>query len=630
MSIARNLAAAFGLMTLVGCTDPPTAPVDPFVPPGPTGEGAQTQRWRIDLSGLGMGAIWGASPSLLFTSGGDGFLARFDGVRWEALPTGVDGWVGALWGTAGDNVYATSEDRILRFDGHEWSTVYRSAGQLRDVWGSSATDVFAVGENGTIIHGDGNEWSLMSSGVDWPLTTVEGSGPNHVFAWGLHGGAQTVLRWDGSAWRQVPVQTGVAVVSLAVDPSGGAWACDTQGWVYGGASGTLYSFYQLRAPATALAGPGHLELLGVDVAGDVFHWAAGGSPEWRGFSSPVRSLWSAPWGFVYGVGLDGQIVYRDGSSWLTLRDAHEACQLNAVFGAPDGARFVVGSGKSFVLFDQTDWLQQTLGDPRGDRAGWAVSRDFALAVGREGTINRWTGAGWQVDDSPVTSRLTGVWASDASFAVAVAYDGSVLTFDGSSWTLSASLGTPLYDVHGTSPDDLFACAAAGQIFHFDGTGWTVTRTPASTFLHSVWAESPTDVIAVGGGGQIVQYDGSAWRMLPSGTTNDFLDVWVQGPASAFALTSTSVLLRFDGTSWTQVGTTPGAWRWTCGEAGTSSTPPDRGRQCFGGGSRTAARRWPPPAKRGFPRASSHIRERARGRRALSRDSARRRRAGSPR
>ena len=37
--------------------------------------------------------------------------------------------------------------------------------QLDGVWGSSATDVFAVGDSGTILHYNGSAWSAMSSGT---------------------------------------------------------------------------------------------------------------------------------------------------------------------------------------------------------------------------------------------------------------------------------------------------------------------------------------------------------------------------------------------------------------------------------------------------------------------------------
>jgi hypothetical protein len=43
------------------------------------------------------------------------------------------------------------------------------------VWGSSGSDVFAVGSNGTILHYDGSSWSSMTSGTSAWLFGVGGS-----------------------------------------------------------------------------------------------------------------------------------------------------------------------------------------------------------------------------------------------------------------------------------------------------------------------------------------------------------------------------------------------------------------------------------------------------------------------
>src|SRR5215471_10300124 len=65
------------------------------------------------------------------------------------------------------------------------------------VWGSSGRDVFAVGDNGTIRHYDGNTWSLQTSGTNSTLEGVWGSSSSDVFAVGW---SSTVLHYNGSAW----------------------------------------------------------------------------------------------------------------------------------------------------------------------------------------------------------------------------------------------------------------------------------------------------------------------------------------------------------------------------------------------------------------------------------------------
>jgi hypothetical protein len=53
---------------------------------------------------------------------------------------------------------------------------------LNGVWGSGATDVFAVGAGGTILHSSdgGATGTLQASGTTQTLNGVWGSGPNDV------------------------------------------------------------------------------------------------------------------------------------------------------------------------------------------------------------------------------------------------------------------------------------------------------------------------------------------------------------------------------------------------------------------------------------------------------------------
>jgi len=63
-------------------------------------------------------------------------------------------------------------------------------------WGSSGSDVFAVGLNGTILHYNGSAWISMTSGTTEDLTDVWGSSGSDVFAMGFNG---TILHYNGSA-----------------------------------------------------------------------------------------------------------------------------------------------------------------------------------------------------------------------------------------------------------------------------------------------------------------------------------------------------------------------------------------------------------------------------------------------
>jgi hypothetical protein len=127
-------------------------------------------------------------------------VAQAQGGGWEwmnPLPTG-DPLYG-VWGSSGSDVFAVGElGTILHYDGTAWSTM--SSGtteQLYGVWGSSGSDVFAVGLHGSILHYDGTGWSAMSSGTGEHLSRVWGSSGSDVFAVGvgiiLHGAAWSAM-----------------------------------------------------------------------------------------------------------------------------------------------------------------------------------------------------------------------------------------------------------------------------------------------------------------------------------------------------------------------------------------------------------------------------------------------------
>jgi len=82
--------------------------------------------------------------------------------------------------------------------------VIDSMPRLIGVWGTSATDVFAVGDAGTIVRYDGVAWKPMTSGTTGFLTRVWGSSATNVFAVGEAG---TILHYDGVAWKPMATQS---------------------------------------------------------------------------------------------------------------------------------------------------------------------------------------------------------------------------------------------------------------------------------------------------------------------------------------------------------------------------------------------------------------------------------------
>ena len=93
------------------------------------------------------------------------------------------------------NVQA-ADDKLAKW---QQSNSVPTENTLYGIWGSSSTDVFAVGVYGTIVHYDGSRWTEMKSGTDRHLNDIWGSSSNNVFAVG----DSTILHYDGNRWSDI-------------------------------------------------------------------------------------------------------------------------------------------------------------------------------------------------------------------------------------------------------------------------------------------------------------------------------------------------------------------------------------------------------------------------------------------
>jgi hypothetical protein len=91
---------------------------------------------------------------------------------------------------------------------------------LNAVWGSSAGDVFAVGNSGTIRHygGSGPNWTVMTSNTIASFHTIWGTGPKDVFA----GADDGIYHYDGTSWSP-PASTPSVYTVFGYGPSD-VWA----------------------------------------------------------------------------------------------------------------------------------------------------------------------------------------------------------------------------------------------------------------------------------------------------------------------------------------------------------------------------------------------------------------------
>ena len=146
--------------------------------------------------------------------------------EWTSMGSPADGDLSGVYGSSSSDVFAVGADgSLLRFDGEAWNGMqYPAATPVSDLagaWGTSPWDVFAVGSDGVILHYDGDDWTHMDSGTGVNLHAVCGRSHDDVYAVG-DGGA--LLAYDGATWSPIATGTDRNLFAAWCAPGTAVWA----------------------------------------------------------------------------------------------------------------------------------------------------------------------------------------------------------------------------------------------------------------------------------------------------------------------------------------------------------------------------------------------------------------------
>jgi photosystem II stability/assembly factor-like uncharacterized protein len=306
-------------------------------------------------------------------------------VRSHVLAIIVGGWV--LLSLNGCSDFLTGSD------GGSWE-IQRSGttAQLQGVWGSSPSDVFLVGSQGTILHYNGDKWSPMNSGTTEHLTAVCGRSADDVYAVGTHG---IFLHYDGSRWTTMPPPGTWALYDVWTAPDCAVYATGVLGaWMFSG-----QSWVDLGGPSEAWAVVGFRGRL---------HSALYEAEPFHLFASDGRDLY----------------LYHNGK-WARGRDVVGSTVYD-VWGFSAGELFVVClNGGIFQNLDGS-FSEAARPTTRAMRGVHGRALDDVYAVGSVGTIAHFDGSEWKTMDTPTEKALMSVWVSPDGHAFAVGYQGIIL------------------------------------------------------------------------------------------------------------------------------------------------------------------------------------------------------------
>lgn len=401
-------------------------------------------------------------------------LLHWDGAAWRAIQIDETRRLRAIWGSARNDIWAAgSGPSLLHFDGESWSLVVEPiipAGGITAISGSSANDVWAVGWNRAILHFDGVAWSSIELST-WDTFRSVSSSADEV--WVL--GDKTLNHFDRTSWSTVARPSESAL--------GSVWGrADREAWV-AGQSGTLERWNSTVEQTNAVTV--------------------------QASTADFRSLWGNSGRDGWAVGEQGLIAHWNSTAWTAgphLTDFN----LNAAWGF-EGSTWFVGDNGTFLEFDGQNWLSSPIAGHQLNRL-WGSHPADVWAAGRE--IVHWDGKLWTDVPRPGSDEVFALWGSGEADVWAAGTHGLLLHWDGLSWQVSASpTSADIKGVWGSSSRDVWAVDSDGHFLHFGGSSWSIWSASSFGPLASVWGRNAADVIAVGGSNRI-HFDGSEWSLLP--------------------------------------------------------------------------------------------------------------------
>lgn len=171
---------------------------------------------------------------------------------WRPVLEGLEGALLSVWGTSEKDIWTVGgslgnggDAYVLRFDGNVWKRV-RPGGTETFWWvhGTSANDVWLVGEKGRITHWDGTRFEEKTSGTTATLFGVWAAAPNDAWAVGgipddASAPNDVVLHWDGTSWKtdDLPEKKKAALFKVWGSSANDVYVVGEQGLVWHRTSG---------------------------------------------------------------------------------------------------------------------------------------------------------------------------------------------------------------------------------------------------------------------------------------------------------------------------------------------------------------------------------------------------------
>jgi hypothetical protein len=306
-------------------------------------------------------------------------LAHFDGRAWTVgarlassdfstvrMISASDGWAVSRrpvsFGQFDPHIGGPAGDGLFRWDGRAWRFFQPLTERVHALWAASANDVWAVGQDGLVMHWDGARWSKWSERLTGDLHAVWGGSRDDVW---VNGCADHFHHWNGVAWSPAdnPVPASYAGVCPALwgTSANDVSAIGQDLFLRWNGAAWKNEPNPLKGDQ-ALAPNGHVAALWSATAGGDL-WAVGsedGWPlalrrhanHWTKLPTPrtageLSGLWGDRDDDVWAVGSNGLILHWDGTRW-SKEESGVVEQLTSIHGA-GGTVWIAGERGTLLV-----------------------------------------------------------------------------------------------------------------------------------------------------------------------------------------------------------------------------------------------------------------------------------------
>ncbi|MBL8681886.1 MAG: hypothetical protein JNK05_22150 [Myxococcales bacterium] len=431
-----------------------------------------------------------------------------------------------------------------------WITPSPRGIAMNAVFTVSATEAWAVGQQGATMRYVGGRWVPYPAITTVDLRGIWGSGPNDVWAWGSQqdtgapNATYALVRWNGTQWSTVAHGPLPSIQGLDGSAADNVWLATSSNTTSAIRRWNGTSFVDLPA----LPNGGRVQSICVRSTTEA--WATAGDAR---NSHPI-------------------FLYRfDGTSWSLAHRAPEGSSerfSSAVVCPADGVALV-----EYFSFDAgvTTYIEVRNGRVGGDMLPLTGSPDLVRTPHGDAYFfngsqaMRWTSMGWQ---GPINGGNGSTFSSkfdllrDGSAGWMALGSPFLSTWSGGAWrvdpqTVDKSLS--VFVNPGSTPTDPVAIIGQ-QVWANRAMGsWRIAPTPtvANGLLleaHRAWGADANQVWIVGAGGAIAKYDQRTNQITPATVVPDIgavelLAVHGSDAANVWAVGRNATVLRLEGDRW---------------------------------------------------------------------------------